>query len=145
MAKLSYSQIVTFVSLHNSSTFSDSTIIALIYKESGFDPTVKAGSSTATGLMQVTKTALNEVNRVDKTSFEHSAMKVPASNISVGTRYLRICQKRKSSQSAALDYYGTGPGYSTSILAAAAALDALPKPVTDASALVVLEKKIGKR
>jgi soluble lytic murein transglycosylase-like protein len=145
MAKLTYTQVAAHVSLHNKSSFSGSTIVSLIYKESRFDPNAKASTSTATGLMQMTKTALGEVNRVNKSAFKHSDMTDPATNIKAGTSYLAICLKRKSSGPAALDYYGTGSGYSTKIVAAAAGLDALPTPITEAAAIAVLVDKIGKQ
>jgi soluble lytic murein transglycosylase-like protein len=145
MAFLDYSQIATFVTQNNKSSFSNFTVISLIYKESRFNPLAKASTSTATGLMQMTKTALGEVNRVKKTAFKHSDMTDPATNVQAGTTYLAICLSRKGGESAALNYYGTGEGYSTKIIAAAAALAALPTPVTSAAALAVLVDKIGKQ
>jgi Transglycosylase SLT domain len=145
MARLTYSQVAAHVAAQNKSTYSASTVISLIYKESRFDPNAKASTSTATGLMQMTKTALGEVNRVDKSNFSHADMIEPATNVRAGTSYLRICQSRKGSGAAGLDYYGTGSGYSKRILAAAAALDALKAPITDEAALAVLIKEIGKQ
>ena len=145
MAYLDYSAVATYVAQSNRSTFSAFTVISLIWKESRFDPKAKAGSSTATGLMQMTKTALGEVNRVKKTAYNHADMTDPAKNIETGTTYLSICLTRKGEESAALDYYGTGKGYSTKITAAAAALAALPSPVTSKAATTVLIDKIGKQ
>jgi soluble lytic murein transglycosylase-like protein len=145
MAFLDYQQVSAHVSLHNKSTFSNFTVISLIYKESRFDPKAKASTSTATGLMQMTKTALGEVNRVKKTAFKHADMTDAATNIQAGTSYLAICLARKGDQSAALNYYGTGTGYSTKIMAAAAELAKLPAPVTSSAAMAVLVAQIGKQ
>ncbi len=142
MAKLGYEEIARLVSANNRSGASDFVLIAQSYKESGFDPVVKskAANSSATGLLGITRTALNEVNRVKKTAYQHATMTTAATNILVGSTYLSICLSRKGgSLSAALDYYGTGPGYSKGILAAAKRLPDSSDPMR------VLVEEIGKR
>jgi len=96
----------------------DRLFICLIWKESGFNPDVKNSGSSATGLMQLTKGAVAEVNRVRKTSYSHDDMTDPDLNIKVGTTYIDILKKRNGGKlAAALDKFGTGSGYSKSIIA----------------------------
>lgn len=47
---------------NNSKEFSNEFVICLIWKESGFDPAAKNSSTSATGLMQLTKGAVEMVN-----------------------------------------------------------------------------------
>ncbi len=124
--RLDYHAMEVTVAAGNRSGQSDELIIAQAYKESRFDPSAKNSQSSATGLLQMTKGAVAEVNRVNKTSYVHSDMTDAAKNIEVGTQYLKICIDRKKTVSAGLDYYGTGPGYSTKILQAETALKARP-------------------
>lgn len=124
--RLDYHGMEVTVAANNKSGQSDELIIAQAYKESRFDPSAKNSKSSATGLLQMTKGAVAEVNRVNKTSYAHADMTNAAQNIEVGTQYLKICIDRKKSVSAGLDYYGTGPGYSTKILDAEKALKAHP-------------------
>lgn len=125
MTARTYSEIQQIVANNNAdkSELSDRLIICLIWKESGFDPDLKNSGSSATGLMQVTKGAVAEVNRIEGTSYDHDDMKDPDENVEVGTTYLRILKKRKKGNLAeALDSYGTGPGYHRSIMACSACL-----------------------
>jgi hypothetical protein len=123
---LDYESMKSLVAANNQSGLSDELIIAQAYKESRFKTGAKSTSSSATGLLGITKTAVTEVNRVKKTSYKHSEMSTGATNLKVGTLYLSICVDRKGTTAAALDYYGTGPGYSTNIIAAETALKAAP-------------------
>ena len=56
-------------------------IVCHICKESGFDSTIKNEKSSATGLMQITKGAVAEFNRVRKTTYSHNDMTDAATNI----------------------------------------------------------------
>ncbi len=139
--KLAYSEIVALVAANNRSGQDTDLIVAMCYKESGFDPAVRtrvAGSSAA-GLMGVTRTAISEVNRVDKTVLTYAQVQDAATNIEMGSRYLRIMVSRFTSIASALDHYGTGPGYSTNLLAGAAALKNAQDP------MAVLVRQIGPR
>lgn len=73
MARLTHDQVSAFVAANNLSGQSDTVVIALIYKESRFEPAVVAATSSATGLMQMTTGAVAEVNRVRKTTYLHTA------------------------------------------------------------------------
>lgn len=121
MSALTYDEIKTLVVANNQAPanyISDRLFVCLIWKESTFDPDLKNPRSTATGLMQLTKGAVAEVNRVNKTSFDHNQMTDSALNIQCGTAYLAILKKRKNDNlTNALDAFGTGSGYSKSIIA----------------------------
>lgn len=119
MAALTFDEIKKLVEDNNQcDDIADRLFICLIWKESGFDPDVKNAGSSATGLMQLTKGAVDEVNRVRGTSFDHDDMADAATNIEVGTTYIDILMKRNHKKlAAALDKFGTGPGYSKSIIA----------------------------
>jgi hypothetical protein len=119
MAAKTYDEIKKLVADNNkSSDIMDRLFICLIWKESTFDPDLKNSGSSATGLMQLTKGAIAEVNRVKKTSYNHDDMTDPGLNIEVGTTYIDILKHRNGGKLAvALDKFGTGKGYSDSIIA----------------------------
>lgn len=121
MAAKTFDEILQLVKDNNKATgIRDRLFVCLIWKESGFDPDVKNSKSSATGLMQLTKGAVTEVNRVRGTSYDHADMTDPAKNIEVGTTYIDILMKRNNKQlEVALNKFGTGSGYSTSIIACA--------------------------
>ncbi|HEY5707496.1 MAG TPA: transglycosylase SLT domain-containing protein [Terrimicrobiaceae bacterium] len=114
---MTFEEIEELVKANNKSTeFSNEFVICLIWKESGFDPDVKNSKSSATGLMQLTKAAVKMVNKntPEGVHFEHSEMTDEVKNIECGTYYLDIAKKKL----AGIDKsYGTGPGYSKSIVA----------------------------
>jgi soluble lytic murein transglycosylase-like protein len=117
-SKLTLAQVKVLVDSNNNSSLTTELITCLIWKESGFEPKAKNKSSSATGLMQMTKTAVTEVNRnaPKGTHFEHSEMTDSAKNISCGTYYLKILLKRNQNNcTAALNKFGTGAGYSDDI------------------------------
>ena len=61
MAKKTYQQVKSVVSAHNKSQrASDPLVIALIWKESGFDEAAKNPNSSAVGFMQLTKAAVED-------------------------------------------------------------------------------------
>jgi membrane-bound lytic murein transglycosylase MltF len=99
---------------NNSKIFSDEFVICLIWKESGFDPANKNSKSSATGLMQLTKPAVDLVNKNTPkgTHFDHSDMTDATKNIQCGTLYLDLAKTKLSGVDKS---YGTGPGYSKNI------------------------------
>ena len=131
MTRKTYDQITALVAEHNKATdFSDALIVALAWKESSFDETVKnpAPGSTATGLMQITVGALQDVNNNTPAGvhFEHSEMIVGGRNIECGTYYLQILFGRHGSKRAALSHYGTGDSYADQLLACETCLASTP-------------------
>jgi hypothetical protein len=117
---LSLDEIAEIVKANNNSGLSDELIICLAYKESTFVPTVKNAGSSATGLMQITKAAVTDVNTNYKAlgaNFSHADMTDPVKNIQCGTWYLKLRVKwKKGDVSAGLAGYGTGAAYAASIL-----------------------------
>jgi soluble lytic murein transglycosylase-like protein len=106
---------------------SNELIIAIIWKESGFDDAAKSKISTATGFMQMTIPAVDDVNRNTPkgTHFAFSDMLDGGKNIQCGTFYLDIIYRRSSNDvTKALNSYGTGTGYATNLIAAEACLQA---------------------
>jgi hypothetical protein len=77
-------------------------------------------------LLQITRTAVAELNRVSKSDYSFDEMTDGAKNIQAGSAYLQMRIDRAGSLSKGLDGYGTGKGYSTSIISAADALSANP-------------------
>ena len=117
MAVKTFDEIRELVANNNKSAeFSDEFVICLIWKESGFDPDAKNSKSSATGLMQMTKAAVIMVNKNTPKGvhFEHPEMTDPGKNIQCGTYYLDIAKKKLGGVDKS---YGTGPGYSKSIIA----------------------------
>lgn len=122
MAVKTFDEIKTLVGSNNKSVdFSAEFTICLIWKESGFDPEAKNSKSSATGLMQMTKAAVDMVNKNTPKGvhYEHSEMTDPAKCIQCGTYYLDIAKNKLAGIDSS---YGTGPGYSTSIVACEACL-----------------------
>lgn len=118
---LTEAQVRSHISGNNKSTVSEDLLVCLIWKESGFDPNDKstAKNSSATGLMQMTKTAVGQVNKSSPKGvhFTHAQMTDPAKNIDCGTRYLQIrIDWANGSTKDGLNGFGTGTGYADNIL-----------------------------
>jgi len=123
-----FATVEQLVSANNqSANFSNELVIAIIWKESGFDDAAKSNASTATGFMQMTIPAVDDVNRNTPkgTHFAVSDMLDGAKNIQCGTIYLDLIYGRSGNDlTKALNRYGTGAGYATNLIAAAACLQA---------------------
>lgn len=116
MAALTLAEIETLVAANNNSKeFSNEFVTCLIWKESGFDPEVQNAKSSATGLMQMTKGAVEMTNKNTPKGvhFEHSEMTDATKNIQCGTYYLDIAKNKLGGIDTG---FGTGPGYSKSIV-----------------------------
>jgi soluble lytic murein transglycosylase-like protein len=115
---LSSADVRSHITANNQSTLSTELLLCLIWKESSFDPSLKSSGSTATGLMQVTKPAVNDVNRNTPKGihFKHAEMTDPAKNIDCGTRYLQMRIDRAGDTKKGLEGFGTGSGYADNIL-----------------------------
>lgn len=112
---MTYEEVATLVEENNkSSEFSNEFVICLIWKESGFDPLIVNQKSTATGLMQLTKGAVDMVNKCTPPGihFTHGDMTDSAKNVQCGTLYLDIAKNRMSGVDIS---FGTGKGYTKSI------------------------------
>ena len=134
---MNYEAIKQLVKDNNQSKdFSDEFVICLIWKETNFNPEA-TNSSTITGLMQMSKGAVEMVNRCSPKGvhFEHSEMTDPARNIQCGTRYLDIAKHKLGGVDRS---FGTGSGYSKSIETCEACLK------SDASHPMVALHKIHK-
>jgi soluble lytic murein transglycosylase-like protein len=132
-AGLTFDEVKQLITANNKSTVSTELLTCLIWKESGFDPNVKSKSSSATGLMQMTKGAVEQVNKSTPKGihFEHSEMTDSAKNIDCGSRYLQIrIDWAKGDVTAGLNGYGTGAGYADSILTCEACLTKAPTDPT---------------
>ena len=116
---LTHSKMRSLVAEHNRSGQEDEVVIATAWKESSSDPNAKAETSSATGLLMMTKGAAKDIGAV------HSEMRDPVANVRAGTEYLKLRIKWAGGDlSKGLNGYGTGPGYSSSILEAARLLKA---------------------
>ena len=90
---------------NNQSGLDDAIIKCIAYRESGFRPTAKNKTSTATGLMQMTEGACIEVG------CDHLKMIDPAEAIRCGSKYVaRRVKWAKGNVTKGLDGYGTGSG-----------------------------------
>ena len=126
---LTYDQVKALVEANNKASVSTELLLCLIWKESGFNPSVKNASSSATGLMQMTKGAVDEANKNTPKGvhYEHSEMTDPATNIQCGTYYLAIRIKwAKGNLKGGLEGFGTGSGYADKILACETCLTKKP-------------------
>jgi soluble lytic murein transglycosylase-like protein len=139
---LTFDEVKQLITANNKATaVSTELLTCLIWKESGFDPNVKSKSSSATGLMQMTKGAVEQVNKSTPKGihFEHSEMTDSAKNIDCGSRYLQIrIDWAKGDVTAGLNGYGTGAGYADSILTCETCLTKAPADPT--SCLTAIHK-----
>lgn len=89
--------------LYNIPTY---TIKGIIATESGFNPVAKATTTSATGLMQLTKAAASDMG------YAHSTMTDPRSNIMAGVKYLRwLMNSYKLTLNEAIQSYYAGAGF----------------------------------
>jgi hypothetical protein len=117
--KLTAAQVKALITSNNKSSLSAELLLCLIWKESGFDPDEKNSKSSATGLMQMTRGAVEQVNKSTPkgTHFKHSEMTDSAKNIQCGTYYLKIrIDWAGGDTKKGMEGYGTGPGYADNIL-----------------------------
>ena len=118
---------------NNCPAVSTELLVCLIWKESRFDPKAKNPNSTATGLMQMTTGAVDDVNHNTPagTHFTHAEMTDAARNIACGSHYLRLRIERAGGDvKRGLEGFGTGPGYATNIMTCEACLTAAPADPT---------------
>jgi hypothetical protein len=120
--RLAYKDVRKLISNNNKSinqAVTPELLTALIWKESGFRPDITNSSTTATGLMQLTKAAVDDVNNNTPSGihFDHKEMIDPAKNIQCGTYYLDLRIKRADGNlKKGLEGFGTGAGYADDIL-----------------------------
>jgi soluble lytic murein transglycosylase-like protein len=114
LKKLSFDEVAALVAANNQSNQSNELIMCMIYKESSFNPDAKARTSSASGLMQLTKAVAKELG------VEYDTFTDAATNIANGSRYLnrRITWKNWANGSVrdGIAGYGEGYGYADSIL-----------------------------
>lgn len=117
MTILKYEEIKQCVEDNNKSkSLSNEFVICLVWKESGFNYTIKNSKSSASGLMQVTKAAVSEVNKNYKTSYTHEEMvSDTGKNIQCGTYYLDLRIKWAKNKTKGIEGFGTGAGYAKNI------------------------------
>lgn len=103
---------------NRSKKLSNELVLCLMWKESNFCPETKNKKSSATGLVQMTKGAVEDVNKAAPKAeqFKHSDMTDGATNVRAGTRYMDLRIKWAGGDvSKGLNGYGTGAGYSDNI------------------------------
>jgi hypothetical protein len=133
-SKLTAAQVTALVAGNNKSSASTELLLCLIWKESGFDPAVKNSSSSATGLMQMTKGAVMQVNKSTPKGvhFEHSEMTDATKNIECGTYYVKIRTEWAGGDlKKGLEGFGTGAGYADKILTCESCVQAAPAKTDD--------------
>jgi membrane-bound lytic murein transglycosylase MltF len=114
---LTIDQVRTLVDANNKSSFSTEFIVCQCFKESSFVPDATNPGSSALGLMQITKAALDYVNANTPPGvhFIHDDLSDPTKNIQCGTYYLDALVRHLGSEAAALAQYGGDPHYGDSI------------------------------
>ncbi len=115
---LTYSEIKALVARNNNSRVPHPVIISQIFKESNFRPrAVPIEGGSARGLMMIQPGALSDVNRTLGTNFTRDDLWNPATNIFIGTTYLQLrIDWADGNLTDGLDGYGTGAGYSDTII-----------------------------
>jgi uncharacterized protein RhaS with RHS repeats len=128
--RLSIDEMETRIAANNKSGQSDSLILCMAWKESNFDPTQvsRDPNSSATGLLQMTGTAVKQVNKLKSYgSFSMTDMLDPDKNLQAGTAYLKWTIQWKKGLTAGINQYGTGPGYADNIEECKKCLDSCAK------------------
>ncbi len=135
MATLDFKTIRTLVIANNRSVkLSNELLTCLIWKESGFEPAIKNSASTATGLMQVTRDAVTDVNASTPAGvhYTHADMTDPAKNIQCGSYYVDIRIKRVGGDvKKGIERFGTGSGYADNLLTCEICMKRQQPPSTD--------------
>lgn len=129
MPKLTYDQVRAYVLNNNHSGVSTEVVICMAWKESSFNSDEANPHSSALGLMQVTKGAVDEVNRNTPVGvhFEHGEMTDPARCIACATYYLALRIKEAGGDvKKGIEGYGTGRGYADNILRCKSCLKSSP-------------------
>ncbi len=111
-----YEEIVKLVAENNQSNeLSNEFVTCLIWRETSFEPSEENSKSSATGLMQMTKGAVEMVNRCSPKGvhFEHSEMTDAVKDVQCGTLYPDIAKNKLGGVDTS---YGTRPGYSRGIV-----------------------------
>ena len=118
--KLDIEEMETKIAANNNSGQSNNLILCMAWKETNFDPTQisSAANSTAAGLLQITKTGLNDLKKHNLGNYSYADMLDPDKNIAAGTEFLKlkIDVYAKGNKAAGIDKYGTRSGYSKDIL-----------------------------
>jgi hypothetical protein len=115
---LSYGQIRALVKQYNASGQSDELIIAMAWQESSFQPGAENPSSRALGILQLEKTAIQELQELGHLPRNFNVYD-PAKNIAAGSAYLGYLIKRsRGNVFEALIKYGESPANATKILSA---------------------------
>lgn len=125
MPKLTYDQVRAYVLSNNHSGLSPEVVICIAWAESAFNSDEKNPHSSALGLMQVTKGAVDDVNHNTPVGvhFNYSEMTDPAKNIACATYYLAIRIKRAGGDvRKGIAGYGTGQVYADKVLGCEACL-----------------------
>jgi membrane-bound lytic murein transglycosylase MltF len=126
---LTYDEVAALVKENNKSQqFSDEFVICLTWKESGFRPWIISRTTSATGLMQMTKGAVEMVNKCAPRGihFTHDDMTDAAKCIQCGTCYLDIAEEKLAGVDKS---FGTGLGYSKNIRACEVSLKSDKHPM----------------
>lgn len=126
---LTCAEIRKLVAENNKSGYPDELIICQIFKETSFDPkahVVDQYGIKHLGLMQMGQPAITDVNNYQSsqetpgaTKYTMGDMTDPAKAIQAGTLYLKYLDQNDPERgtSGTLNRFGTGKGYSDSILA----------------------------
>ena len=108
---LTSEEVQELVDANNFSGQSNEMIICIIWKESSFNPNVQSTTSTARGLMQVTKGAAKDAG------YDYNLLFDGATNIQAGSSYLKLrIDWAGENVTRGLEGYGTGTGYADNIL-----------------------------
>lgn len=108
---LSCDEVKKLAATNNLSGQSDEMIVCVCWKESNFNPNAQSSTSTARGLMQVTKAAAKDAG------YDYDSLFDSATNIKAGSTYLKLrIQWAGGNVTKGLEGYGTGSGYATNIL-----------------------------
>ena len=118
---------------NRSAILSNELVVCLIWKESGFDDAARNSASTATGLMQLTKSAVQDVNNNTPKGvhFDYGDMGDASKNVQCGTYYVDMRIKRSGGDmKKGLERFGTGSGYADNLLACESCMKGKQPPNT---------------
>jgi hypothetical protein len=135
MSTLTLDEVTAIAATSNTSILlSVQTLTCIIWKESGFVADARNSRSSATGLLQMTKDAVTDVNNNSPKGvhFRHADMATPALNIQCGSRYLDLRIRAAGGDiRRGIESFGTGSGYASNIIACANCLTKLKDGKTE--------------
>ena len=112
LSRIPYTQMAKMVAANSGGGFSNELILCIAWQESGHDPASRHGSKTETGLMGVSRGAVNDPGMRARYDYYRDVGDNSEANIAAGRAYLRLRVDRAGGDlKEGMKGYGTGETY----------------------------------